>query len=74
MMMQLHITSLSSGTRLHGYITMSAVRPNLTEPVLLQCKRCGRERIYRGKNPYRTNCSWCGTSLSISTCRISEAG
>ncbi len=33
--------------------------------VKLKCQRCGNIWEYKGKNPYRANCSFCGSQVSI---------
>jgi DNA-directed RNA polymerase subunit RPC12/RpoP len=43
---------------------------NLKEPARLQCKRCGHEWLYTGRNPYRARCSYCGTTVMIGSSRV----
>ena len=33
--------------------------------IIIKCHRCGHQRIYRGKNPFFTICTFCRTSISI---------
>jgi uncharacterized protein (DUF983 family) len=47
-----------------------SVLQNLKKPVRLQCKRCGREWLYHGKNPYRARCTFCGTTVMIGSSRV----
>ncbi|MGB6629580.1 MAG: hypothetical protein WBE61_15745 [Nitrososphaeraceae archaeon] len=33
--------------------------------VKIKCHRCGKQRFYRGNNPYYTSCTFCRTTISI---------
>jgi ribosomal protein S27E len=50
--------------------TNMSVLQNLKGPVRLQCKRCGREWVYHGKNPYRARCTYCGTTVMVESSRV----
>jgi ribosomal protein S27E len=43
---------------------------NLMGPVQLQCRRCGNEWTYKGKNPWRVRCTYCGTTVQIRNSRV----
>lgn len=47
-----------------------SVLQNLKEPIRLQCKMCGREWVYRGRNPYRARCAYCGTTVMVRSSRV----
>ena len=47
-----------------------SVLQNLKDPVRLQCKRCGREWMYHGRNPYRARCTYCGTTVMVGSSRV----
>ena len=49
---------------------MQASTQNGNREVLIQCHRCGRKRVYRGKNPYFTICNFCRTTVSIKKSKI----
>lgn len=49
---------------------MSEVLQNLKDPVQLQCKRCGHEWSYKGKNPWRARCTYCGTTVMVGSSRV----
>ena len=36
----------------------------------LQCKRCGHEWLYHGKNPDRARCTYCGTTVMVGSSRV----
>jgi hypothetical protein len=41
-------------------------------PVWLFCKRCKRDWVYRGKNPYVATCSFCKTTVSVKNSKMKE--
>ena len=36
-----------------------------SDGIIIKCQRCGHQRMYRGKNPFFTICTYCRTSISI---------
>ena len=49
---------------------LDKILQNFKDPVSLQCKRCGREWLYHGKNPYRARCTYCGTTVMVGSSRV----
>ena len=49
---------------------LDKILQNFKDPVSLQCKRCGHEWVYHGKNPFRVRCTYCGTTVMVRTSRV----